>query len=176
MKSLIVILMAFGFAITSFSQEKPLEEEGNMEITKLPEIVINKAEKDFSIYIHEHNADKNVRAIQEKFIAYDIGKDYEGFDEYLVIMKLKRGSLTAVYNENGKLIRVVENYKNVRLPFNVVISVFKAFPQWTIQNDKLYYEQAEGDMLKNEYKIKIKKDKEVKRLVVHPNGDILKVL
>jgi hypothetical protein len=51
--------------------------------------------------------------MEEKFIAYDIGKDYEGAETYLLLMKTKNGSLSATYNDKGKLIRVVEEYKNV---------------------------------------------------------------
>ncbi|GIZ07880.1 hypothetical protein [Flavobacterium sp. UMI-01] len=176
MKSLIVILLFFSFTLTSFSQEKPASEDGAMDITKLPEIVINKAEKDFSVYIHHHNPDQSVKRIQDKFIAYDIGKDYEGYEEYLVVMELKKGSLAATYNENGKLTRVVENYKNVRLPNNVIVSVYKSYPEWTILNDKLMSEQIDGEIIQNRYTLKIKKGKETKRLVVNPNGEILKVL
>jgi hypothetical protein len=59
---------------------------------------------------------------------------------------------------------------------NVMVSVYKAYPEWTIFNDKMLYSQSEGKILKNEYNLKIKKDKEVKTLVVNPNGEILKEL
>jgi hypothetical protein len=55
--------------------------------------------------------DPKVRALQDSFIAYDLGVNYEGYDTYLVYMEIKGGSLSATYNENGKLISVVENYK-----------------------------------------------------------------
>jgi hypothetical protein len=43
------------------------------------------------------NADPKVRTLK---IAYDLGKNYE---TYLVYMEIKGGSLSATYNENGKL-------------------------------------------------------------------------
>jgi hypothetical protein len=49
--------------------------------------------------------------LQDSFIAYDLGVNYEGYDTYLVYMEIKGGSFVATYNENGKLISVVENYK-----------------------------------------------------------------
>jgi hypothetical protein len=66
---------------------------------------------DFSVYLPDRNADPKVRALQDSFIAYDLGVNYEGYDTYLVYMEIKGGSLSATYNENGKLISVVENYK-----------------------------------------------------------------
>ncbi|RVT80054.1 hypothetical protein EOD40_02785 [Flavobacterium sufflavum] len=175
MKSLIIILLFFGFAYTSYSQDEPLKEDGNLEINKLPEIVISKAEKDFSTYIHDNNPDGSVRKIQEKFVAYQVGKDYEGFEEYLLVMKLKKGSLAATYNEKGKLTHVVENYRDVIPPYRVMLSVHKAFPQWRIISDKLLYKQSNGNITENHYSLRIKKDKEIKKLLVRPDGEIIKV-
>jgi len=176
MKSFIIVLLFLGFASSSYSQKKPQKEEGSMEMINLPEIVIKRAGADFSIYIPDRNPDNRVKKLEEKFIAYDLGKDYEGSEEYLLTMHIKKGILAATYNEKGKLIRVVENYKNVILPSRVIFSIYKRFPDWKIVNDKFLYSQEEGDILKKQYNIKIKKDKEVRRLVVHPDGEIVKGL
>ena len=176
MKSLIVFLLFFGFVISSYSQKKPQKEEGKMDVINLPEIVIKKAGADFSVYIPDKNPDGNVRRVQQKFIAYDLGKDNEDYDEYLLVMQIKKGTLAATYDEKGKLIRVVENYKNVVLPSQVIYSVYKKFPGWTIVNDKFLYTQEEGDIIKKQYNLKIKKNNEVRKLVVRPNGEIVKVI
>ncbi len=176
MKSLIVFLLFFGFVIYSYSQKKPQKEEGKIDVINLPEIVIKKAGADFSVYIPDKNPDGNVKRVQEKFIAYDLGKDNEDYDEYLLVMQIKKGTLSATYDEKGKLIRVVENYKNVVLPSQVIYSVYKKFPGWTIVNDKFLYTQEEGDIIKKQYNLKIKKNKEVRKLVVRPNGEIVKGL
>ena len=176
MKSFIIVLLFLGITTSSYSQKKQQKEEGSMEMINLPEIVIKRAGADFSIYIPDKNPDKSVNKIEQKFIAYDLGKDYEGTETYLLTMQLKKGSLAATYNENGKLIRVVENYKNVKLPSRVIFSIYKAFPDWTIVNDKFLYTQEEADIIKKQYNIKIKKGKEVRKLIVHPDGEILKGL
>ena len=176
MKTFIVILLFLGFAASTYSQKKTEKEQGKMDIINLPEIVIKKAGADFSVYIPDDNPDPNVRRLEEKFIAYDLGKDYEGNEEYLLTMETKKGTIAATYNENGKLIRVVENYKNVILPSAVIYSIYKNFPGWTIVNDKFLYTQTEGDIVKKQYNVKIKKNKEVHKLVVHPDGEIVKGL
>ena len=124
----------------------------------------------------DNNPDPDVRRLEEKFIAYDLGKDYEGNENYLLTMSTKDGSLSATYDEKGKLIRVVENYKNVQLPSVVIYSIYKNFPDWSIVNDKFLYTQTEGDILKKQYNIKIKKNEKVRKLVVHPDGEIVKGL
>ena len=147
-----------------------------MDVINLPEIVIKKAGADFSVYIPDKNPDSNIKRVEEKFIAYDLGKDNEGFDEYLLVMQIKKGTLAATYDEKGKLIRVVENYKNVILPSQVIYSVYKKFPGWKIVNDKFLYTQEEGDIIKKQYNLKIKKNKEVRKITVRPNGEIVKGL
>ncbi|SDW86393.1 hypothetical protein [Flavobacterium degerlachei] len=177
MKSFIIALLLLGLTTTSYSQDKTKKdvEEGIIKMEELPAVVIKRVGTDFSIYLPDNNPDQDVRRLEEKFIAYDIGKDYEGSENYLLLMQTKDGSLSATYNENGKLIRVVENYKNVRLPNEVIYSIYRTYPDWTIVNDKYLYTQEEGDILKKQYNLKIKKDKQTLRLTVRPNGDILKV-
>ena len=176
MKSFIIIIFFLGLTTASFSQitKDGDKGKGNIKIEELPGVVIKSAGKDFSIYLPDQNPDKTVRAIEDKFIAYDLGKDYEGFESYLVVMETDKGSLSATYNENGKLTSVVENYKNVKLPSAVIYSVLRTYPGWQIVNDKFLYTQKEGDVIKKEYNLKIKKDKEVLKLTVTPEGEILK--
>ncbi|TRW99779.1 hypothetical protein [Flavobacterium gawalongense] len=169
MKSLIIILLFLGLAVPSYSQD-----EGKMKIEELPGVVIKSAGKDFSVYLPDNNPDQTVRAVEEKFIAYDLGKDNEGFEEYLLVMSTKKGTLSATYDENGKLIRVVEEYKNVRLPSEVIYSIYRTYPGWAIVNDQFLYTQSEGDVIKKQYNVKIKKDNETVKLVVRPDGEIIK--
>lgn len=177
MKSFIIALLLLGLTTSSYSQDKTKKnlEEGIIKMEELPAVVIKRVGTDFSVYLPDNNPDPDVRRLEEKFIAYDIGKDYEGYENYLLLMETKNGSLSATYNENGKLIRVVENYKNVRLPNEVIYSIYRTYPDWTIVNDKYLYTQEEGDILKKQYNLKIKKGKQTLRLTVRPNGDILKV-
>jgi hypothetical protein len=176
MKSFVIGLLVFGLTTLSYSQVKTDEatKNGLMNVENLPGVVIKSAGKDFSVYIPDRNPDQNVRKLEDSFIAYDLGKDYEGYETYLVIMEIEKGSLAATYNENGKLIRVVENYKNVKLPNQVIYSVYKKYPGWEIVNDKYLYSQEDGDVIKKQYNLKIKNGKETRKLVVHADGEILK--
>jgi hypothetical protein len=170
MKSTSIILLLLVLTATSYAQEK-----GQIKATELPGVVIKRVGKDFSIYLPDNNPDQRVRAIEEKFVTYDLGKENEGYEEYLLVMKGKNGELAATYDENGKLTRIVENYKNVILPTQVIYSIYKAYPKWTIVNDKFLYTQEAGDVIKKQYNVKIKKDKEVKRIVIKSDGEILKI-
>lgn len=169
MKTLIIILVFFAITTSSYCQDT-----GKIKIEELPEVIIKRAGKDFSIYLPSNSPDQSVKTVEEKFIAYDLGKDAEGAEEYLLIMKAKNGSLAATYDNTGKLIRVVEEFKNVKLPSQVIYSVYRTYPGWAIVNDKFLYTQEKGDVIKKQYNLKIKKDKDVVKLVVKPNGEIVK--
>ena len=170
MKSLITILLVLFLTLPTYSQDK-----GKIKIEELPGVVIKKAGKDFSVYLPDNNPDNYVKITEDKFVAYDLGKDAEGSEEYLLVMSSKKGTLSATYDENGKLIRVVEEYKNVRLPSTVIYSIYRAYPGWTIVNDQFLYTQKGGDVVKKQYNVKIRKDKETVKLVVRPDGEILKI-
>lgn len=176
MKCIIITLMFLSCITLSYSQDKTVSDtiSGVLKITELPEVVIKSAGKDFSKYLPDNNPDMRVVGLQQKFIAYDLGKDYEGAESYLLTLEMKNGSLAATYNDKGKLIGVVENYKNVKLPSAVIYSVCKKYPGWSIVNDKFLYTQEDGDIIKKQYHIQIKKDNETRKLVVHANGDIIK--
>ncbi|PRZ28109.1 hypothetical protein [Flavobacterium granuli] len=176
MKSIILTFLLISLSVVSYSQDKPKKDnqQGKMKIEELPAVVIKRVGSDFSVYLPDKNPDMDVRKMEEKFIAYDIGKDYEGNESYLVVMQSKKGSLAATYDENGKLTRVVEQYKNIRLPNEVIYSVYRNYPDWSIVNDKFLYTQEEGDINKKQYNLKIKKGKETMKLTVRPNGEILK--
>ncbi|NGY35997.1 hypothetical protein FQU23_000530 [Flavobacterium sp. XN-5] len=177
MKTFVITLLFLGLTFSSYSQEKKTKqdnEQGLMKVEELPAVVIKRVGTDFSIYIPDNNPDKDIRNVQQQFIAYDIGKDYEGYENYLVLMKTTNGSLSATYNEKGKLIRVVENYENILLPNEVIYSIYKKYPGYTIVNDKFLYTQEDGDIMKKQYNVKINNGKKTMRLTVRPNGEILK--
>ena len=174
MKTMILILF-LSISYSSFSQSNTTRSSNeNLDIEELPEIVLSKIGDDFSIYLPDKNPDLSVRQLQKYFVAYDLGKDFEGYENYLVMMKNDKGTLMATYNEKGKLIRVVEKYENVILPSEVIYSILKSYPGWNIIDDKFHYTQADGDVKKKQYVVKIKKDKILKKIVVSPNGEILK--
>jgi hypothetical protein len=52
----------------------------------------------------------------------------------------------------------------VRLPNEVIFSIYRTYPDYTIVNDKYLYTQEEGDILKNSITLK-SKGKELKLTV-----------
>lgn len=169
MRKVMSILLLI-FPLIVFGQEKQ-----NVELSsdELPTVVIKNAGDDFSVYLPDRNPDQKVRQLQDKFIGYNLGKNEEGYEEYLVLFEGEDASLAATYNEKGKLLRVVEKYQNVKLPRKVIFSVYKEYPDWVIVQDKFLYTQKDGDIIKKLYNLKIKKGNQTKKIVVKPNGDLV---
>ena len=177
MKSVISLLVAIAFAIPTFAQETSNvgEFNGTSNDVKLPAVVIKKVGEDFSVYLPEiENQDKKINYIQNKFIAYNLGKDLEGYDTFLVFMDIEDASLVATYNEKGKLIKVVEKYDNVKLPKEIVSKVLLEYPNWSIIKDRYSYSQEDGDITRKDYEIILKKDNKVRKIVIAANGDFIK--
>jgi hypothetical protein len=177
MKKIILTLLFSSFVTSFYSQHQEKKgsgpNAGSFETEELPEVVTKKTGKDFSVYIPDENPDNKVKGLQQKFFDYDLGKDYEGAKSSLVTMKMKNGSLAATYNGDGKLTSIIENYKNVKLPDVVVHTILKKFPKWEIVNDTFLYVQEDGNVIKKQYHIKIKRENEVRKLTVHANGELL---
>jgi len=178
MKSIISLLVVSVIAATTYAQN--YDEFNTAEFKKnladtLPAVVIKRVGEDFSIYIPEiENLDKKIQLIQREFIAYDLGKDAEGYDEFLVTLSIKDGSLIARYNEKGKLMAVVEKYKNVKMPNDLVVNILKQYPGWKIVKDRYSYSQQEGNVTKKQYDVILEKDKKMKQVVYNSNGQLIK--
>ncbi|MFV5691084.1 hypothetical protein ACM55K_03565 [Flavobacterium sp. LT1R49] len=177
MKKIIMTLLFSGFVTSSYCQYQHKKssgpDAGSFETEELPKVITKNTGKDFLAYIPDKNPDNKVIGLQKKFFDYHLEKGHERAKPYLVTMKMKNGSLAATYNEEGKLTTVIENYENVKLPNIVVYTILKKFPKWEIINDTFLYTQEDGNVMKNQYSIKIKKDHEVRKLTVHANGELL---
>lgn len=145
------------------------------ESDELPAVVLKKAGEEFSVYYPDNtNPDSRVFELESSFISYNLGKDFEGHDSYLLVLEVEGGILSATFNGKGKLMSVVEKYENVKLPEKVRLNLAKIYPEWNLVKDKFYYTQRQGEVKKKVYKIIMKKDNKIKRIVIDHNGDIIK--
>lgn len=173
MKAVCVYLLALGFVFPMLAQESSYDEL--YESGELPAVVLKKAGEEFSVYYPDNsNPDSRVLELEKSFISYKFEAKEGQLESYLVLFKLDDGVLTATFNEKGKLISVVEQFKNVRLPELVRKSLAEKFPEWSLVKDKFLYVQKYGSVKIKEYKIIMKKDNKIKRVVVNEDGVILR--
>ena len=171
MKTIITFALCLSLFSVSYSQDK---KTGAVKIEELPEVVISHVKKDLSKYIPDNNPDAVVRNTQNEFLLYKLDDECKNFNEYLVTLENKKGSLIATYNENGILMRVSEKYVNVELPREVINSVYLSYPEWTITKSKFEYSQQKGEVLKKTYHLKLKKDNKTQNILVSASGKIIK--
>lgn len=173
MKTLCIHVLILLLTFSAFAQKNNFGEF--FESGRLPEVVLKQAGEEFSVYYPDaKNSDSRIAEIEKTFISYDLGKDFEGYESYLLLFKIDNGYLAAEFNEKGKLLSVVEKFKNSRLPEKVRISLAEKFPDWKLIKDRYLYVQKDGSVTRKEYKIIMQKDNKIRRVIVNDKGDILR--
>jgi len=176
MKTIITIVLCLSLFSVSYSQDKkPVNKKTEaLKIEELTEVLISPVKKDLSKYIPDNNPDVVVKNIQNEFILYKVDDECKNFDEYLVTLENKKGSLVATYNKKGLLMSVSEKYVNVELPREIINSVYLSYPEWIIAKSKFEYSQEKGEILKKTYLLKLKKDNKTQNILVSSTGEIIK--
>jgi len=173
MKTVCVYLLAIGMMFPVLAQENLYDEL--YESGELPAVVLKKAGEEFSVYYPDNsNPDSRVLALEKMFISYKLVANEDRLNSYLVLFELEDGFLSASFNEKGKLISVVEKFKNVKLPEKVRKSLAEKFPEWSLLKDKFLYVQKYGSVKIKEYKIIMKKGNKIRRVVVNEDGVIIR--
>jgi len=168
MKKLIFGLFIFGLTIQAFAQVTKVE--------KLSEVVIVATNYKYLNEVDAKEAAIPVEVLQRKVAAFDLKNSdfYEDeYDSYFVSFYIPEGKILAAYNKDGKIIRTVEKFKNIKLPIEVVQSVSKRFPGWTI-NDDVYlvkYHHEEG--VTKKYKLRLKNGDKIIKVKTDEEGIFL---
>ena len=119
-----------------------------------------------------------VKKLKEEVLNYkniEQSKLYDDeHDTYSVSFYVPEGKIVAAYDNNGKIIRTIEKYNNVRLPLVVMQAVSKRFPNWGIVEDVYFINyHSKKDSLKQEYKIKLKNEDEIITVKTNEKGEFL---
>ena len=148
MKKLIIGLFLFGLTTQIFAQ-----------ITKLPEVTIKAVNYKYLSAVDQNVEEINVLNLAEVVAKYNLKFTdlyNDEFDSYSVTFYIPDGHIVAAYDDNGKLLRTIEKFKNVRLPMSIREKVMEKFPNWVIANDvyTVKYESKDG-VAKKQYKMKL---------------------
>ena len=76
--------------------------------------------------------------LEQKVAAFDpTSSEYyvDDFDQYKIIFYIPSGKILAAYDDEGKLLRTVERFKDFNIPLAVKTSILKRFPGWTISKN-----------------------------------------
>lgn len=166
MKKLIIGLLVFGLTTQfMFSQ-----------IIELSEVIVSVNYKYLNAIDNEETA-VPVKMLQEKVALYDVKKSElysDEYDTYTVSFFIPDGKIVAAYDKDGKIIRTIEKFKNVKLPYDVTKSIVKRFPNWKMVKDvyKVNYHDNSG-ITKNQYKVKLENGDKTMTVKVNDKGEFL---
>ena len=127
MKKLILGLLVIGLTSQVFSQ-----------VITLPEIEITAVNYKYLNAVDSQDLDLDVKMLEEKVALFDLkSADFylDEYDTYQVRFYIPNGSILAAYDGNGKIIRTIERFKDVKLPVDVRDAVFARFPGWALKRD-----------------------------------------
>lgn len=166
MKKLIIGLFLFGLTTQMFAQ-----------ITKLPEVIIKAVNYKYLSAVDENVEDINVLNLEETVAKYNLKITdlyNDEFDSYSVTFYIPDGYIVAAYDDNGKLIRTIERFKDVKLPMDIREKVAEKFPNWVISSDvyTVKYDNKDG-VAKKQYKIKLTNTGETIRIKIDGDGNVL---
>jgi hypothetical protein len=174
MKTIIIALLLVSFTNTTYGQRNVTAnfENENLKTEELPGMVIKTNGKILSIYLPDKHPDEVVRGLEKEFVNYTLPKIDKENPINHVSLEIERGTLMAYYNDDQKLIRVDEKYKNIRLPNTIVYSVQKELPGWAITDDTYFYSQKDGVVTKKHYKLRVEKENKMRNILVYADGQI----
>ena len=169
MKKSLIGLLVFGLATQfMFSQEvKPIE---------LSEVNVSVNYK-YLDAIDSKEVAVPVKMLEEKVSYYNLKESdlySDEYDTYQVSFFIPEGRIVAAYDSDGKILRTIERFKNVKLPRSVIVSVTKNYPKWKIVEDayKVDYYGKSG-IAKKQYKIKLKNRDKKMTVKVDEDGEFL---
>ena len=146
MKTYVFAVICLVFTTTIFAQSK-------LEKVKNSDYLINVSQKD---------TPQRVSKLQNIVANYNI-QDNEVFEgktksTYDVVFEETNGSITATYNTNGNIIKTVEKFRDLKLPYVLAKEIFKQNPSWSLKGNTqvISYDEKNGSI--KVYSITIQKD------------------
>ncbi|GAA4272764.1 nicotinate-nucleotide adenylyltransferase [Aquimarina gracilis] len=167
MKKIVLGLLVFGFTFQSFSQN----------VEQLAEVWIIATNYK---YLSETDAEDEalpIELLQRKVATYDIKSSdiyNDEYDHYEVAFYIPEGKILAAYDKDGKVLRTVEKFKNVKLPVSVSQSIQKRFPGWNVTKDVylVNFHDKKG-VTKKMYKLRLENGDKLIRVKTDDEGNFL---
>jgi len=148
MKKPILILLLLALSSQVFSQ-----------VIELKEVIITAVNYKYLNAVDSEDNSIAVQELQEKAAMFDLkSSEYynDEYETYNISFYIPDGKILAAYDKNGKLIRTIEKFKNVKLPTAVSNAIAKRFPNWSMTSDvyKVSFHK-DNDAAKKQYKVRL---------------------
>ena len=174
MKKVLLGLFVFGLTL-----QFGLTSQLNAQVINdgmLPEVEVHYMNYKYLNSVGNAAAPINVKQLEREVANFDVkGSEYylDEYDFYSVNFYIPDGHIVAAYDKNGKLVRTIEKFKNVRLPSAVTNSVSKRFSGWAMYDDvyKVNYHKDKG--ASHVYKIRLSNGDKKMRVKTDEKGNFL---
>ena len=170
MKNLAIGLFVLGLTSLGFSQNKNSE----VELVNLNDVVITSANMRYLAKVQDQSVSEHVKILENEASTCNVYQ-LPGFDgrkeSFKTIFRGTKGYIIATYDNNGNILKTSERYHDIKLPVKVRKSLFKEFPDWSV-NDITYSVSYRIDQdAKKVYKIQIEKENLKKTLKIDSDGN-----
>ena len=155
----------FGFTALAFAQ------------IPLPEVKVVSFNYRYLNSVDNKELAMPVKRLEMEAAAFDLKNSeyYEDvYENYFVSFYIPEGSILAVYDKDGKLLRTAEKFKNIKIPTAVAQAVVTKYPEWKIAKDVylVSYFSATDESTKT-YKLLLENGTKRLRVKTNENGEFL---
>jgi len=168
MKKFILSLLVIGLTSQVYSQITKVEE--------LSEVVVTAVNYKYLNQTDNKEAAIPVQMLQRKVAAYDVTtKDYyqDDYDYYTVEFYIPDGKIVAAYDTNGKILKTIEKFNDIKLPIAVSEALLDRFPNWTIAKDVYRVTFTDKKGAKKVYKLKLENAEKTMKVKMNEDGEFL---
>lgn len=149
----------------------------NAQVIELPEVVITAVNYKYLNAVDSDENSLSVQMLEEKVAMFDLKNSEfynDEYDTYYVTFYIPEGKILAAYDKDGRLIRTVERFKNVKLPQNIQAAIAKRFPNWVISKDvyKVNFHRNNA-VAKKQYKVRLKNGDKTMRIKLDESGTFI---
>lgn len=167
MKKIFFGLIFFSLTLVTYSQ-----------IEKIDEVTITAVNYKYINAVEDESTDLNIQMLQEKVAMYDLKNSElysDEYDTYTVSFYIPEGKILVAYDKNGKVLRTIEKFKNIKLPKKIKNAIAKRFPNWSVEEDVYFvnYHHRYIDKTRKLYKVKLKNKDQVIRVKLDDTGDFV---
>jgi hypothetical protein len=168
MKKFIIGLLVLGLTSQAFAQIT--------EVEQLSEVVVTAVNYKYLNAMDNTEAAIPVQMLERKAAAFNVQEqDYyiDDYDYYTVQFFIPDGKIVAVYDADGKIMRTIEKFNDIKLPEAVSNALLERFPNWEVVSDvyRVTYSDTKGAT--KSYKLKLKNGDKTMRVKMSDKGEFL---
>lgn len=166
MKKFVLVLLLIGLTTPLMAQD-PIE---------LSEVLIGGTNYQYLNQVDHKAAPISVKFLQREAANFKAeGGDMfvDEYGSYTVTFFIPDGKIVAFYDNDGKIVKTIERFKNVQLPEEVRMAVKERYPKWEIVKDVYKVNYTEEDGASKVYVLKLVNGNENKRVKFDEEGNYL---